>query len=108
MNKIFSVEKIIAEKKIGFYPNLPQPFKSVIKSILYEKQVNKLLNEFRNERDLAFINKILNYLHNYKILKFNFFTSKVNFPSLSDIPSITKHIYRFGMSFFMKINIFEK
>ena len=49
MNKIFSVEKIIAEKKIGFYPNLPQPFKSVIKSILYEKQVNKLLNEFRNE-----------------------------------------------------------
>ena len=63
MNKIFSVEKIIAEKKIGFYPNLPQPFKSVIKSILYEKQVNKLLNEFRDEKDLAFINKILNYFN---------------------------------------------
>ena len=63
MNKIFSVEKIIAEKKIGFYPNLPQPFKSVIKSILYEKQVNKLLNEFRKEENLAFINKILNYFN---------------------------------------------
>ena len=63
MNNIFSVEKIIAEKKIGFYPNLPQPFKSVIKSILYEKQVNKLLNEFRKEENLAFINKILNYFN---------------------------------------------
>jgi len=63
MNNIFSVEKIIAEKKIGFYPSLPRSFKSFIKSILYEKQVNKLLNEFRNERDLAFINKILNYFN---------------------------------------------
>jgi len=63
MNSVFSVEKIIAEKKIGFYPDLPQPFKSFINSILYEKQVNKLLNEFHNERDIAFINKILNYLN---------------------------------------------
>ena len=27
---------------------------------------------------------------------------------MSEIPSITKRFYRFGMSFFMKINIFEK
>ena len=63
MNNIFSVDKIIAEKKMGFYPSLPHAFKSFIKSILHEKEVNKLLNEFHNERDLAFINKILIYLN---------------------------------------------
>ena len=71
MNSVFSVEKIIAEKKIGFYPDLPQPFKSFINSILYEKQVNKLLNEFHNERDIAFINKILNYLNLSISIHFN-------------------------------------
>ena len=63
MNKVFSVEKIIAEKKIGFYPNLPRPFKSVIKSVLHEKQVNKLLNEFQDEKDLDFINQLLNFFN---------------------------------------------
>ena len=63
MNKVFSVEKIIAEKKIGFYPNLPHPFKSLIKSVLHEKQVNKLLNDFQDEKDLDFINQILNYFN---------------------------------------------
>ena len=63
MNKIFSVEKIIAENKIGFYPNLPRPFKSLIKSILYENQVNVLLYNFQDEKDLAFINKLFNYFN---------------------------------------------
>ena len=63
MNKMFSVEKIIAEKKIGFYPNLPHPFKSLIKSVLHEKQVNVLLNDFQDEKDLDFINQILNYFN---------------------------------------------
>ena len=63
MNKIFSVEKIIAENKIGFYPNLPRPLKSLINSILYENQVNVLLNNFQDEKDLAFINKLFNYFN---------------------------------------------
>ena len=63
MNKIFSVEKIIAENKIGFYPSLPRPLKSLIKSILYENQVNVLLNNFQDEKDLAFINKLFNYFN---------------------------------------------
>ena len=63
MNKGFSVEKIIAEKKIGFYPYLPHPFKSLIKSVLHEKQVNKLLNDFQDEKDLDFINQLLNYFN---------------------------------------------
>ena len=63
MNNSFSVEKIIAEKKIDFYPSLPRPLKSFIKSILYEKQINKLLNDFQDEKDLDFINQILNYFN---------------------------------------------
>jgi len=78
MNNVFSVEKIIDEKKIRFYRNLPQAFKSFIKSILYENQVNKLLNEFRNDRDLAFINKILSYLNLSISTHFNYPINKLN------------------------------
>ena len=60
---MFSVENIIAENKIGFYPSLLRPLKSLIKSILYENQVNVLLNDFQDEKDLDFINQILNYFN---------------------------------------------
>ena len=63
MNKLFSVEKIMAEKKIGFYPSLPRPLKSLFNSILYEKKVNELLTEFQDFKDLGFINKLLNYFN---------------------------------------------
>ncbi|SVB61255.1 uncharacterized protein METZ01_LOCUS214109, partial [marine metagenome] len=63
MNKIFSVEEIIAENKIGFYPNLPRPFKSLIKSVLHEKQVNVLLNDYQDEKNFDFINQVLNYFN---------------------------------------------
>ena len=72
MNKIFSVEKIITENKIGFYPRLPRPLKLLIKSILYENKVNVLLNNFQDEKDLYFLNKLIDYFKLSIITQFKF------------------------------------
>ena len=85
-------------------------------SLFGEKRRNRTfpapvgLKILENSQKTESILRILHFLWKFHIfnLKFIFFTSKVNFPSMSEIPSITKRFYRFWRSFSWKINIFEK
>ena len=63
MGDKFSVDKIIEEKEINFYKLLPRIFQSMIKKLLYEDEVNRLLSTYKNDKDLRFINKILEYFN---------------------------------------------
>ena len=61
-SKIFSIDKIIDEKKIYFYKKLPNFIQNFIKSLLYEKEVNELLFLYKDEPPKQFFTKIIDHL----------------------------------------------
>ena len=60
-SKIFSIDKIIDEKKIYFYKKLPNFIQNIIKSLLHEKEVNELLFLYKDEPLEQFFNKIIDH-----------------------------------------------
>jgi len=43
--KNISIDEIVKEKQIGFYRELPKFIQSIIKLLLYENQINKLIKK---------------------------------------------------------------
>ena len=62
MEQLFSVEKIVNDKDFSFYYKLPKLIQSLLKSLFFEDEVNKLLLLYKNDHDGKFTNQILNYL----------------------------------------------
>ena len=60
--KNISIDEIVKEKQIGFYRVLPKFMQSVIKLLLYENQINKLIKKFEYHKEIEFIDQIIRHL----------------------------------------------